>query len=193
MIVLGVLVLVAVVSVVTYTNLAHVSLQFGRRATPARPVRRPLVELALAGPEVQDALGLSSSVVLKSSTRLCDIPGSIECFQDEYGSAAGDQVALLLARFTSLGDAVDFGLRMKYEVDGDQQAAEILVRLTPESFRWLDRTEGRSGSVYYGGANAGSIGMYVTWQPVNALSDDEAALKFSSLLDAQFAKIESVP
>jgi hypothetical protein len=82
-IVLGALLLVAVVSVITYTNLAHVSLHFGGRATPARTVRRPLVELALAGPEIQDALGISSTLVLKSSTRLCEVPESSECLQAE--------------------------------------------------------------------------------------------------------------
>ena len=116
-IVLAALVVIAVVSIGTYTNLAHVSLQLGRRATPAKAMRRPLVELALAAPEIQDALGISDSLVLESSTRLCDVPQSIECFQANYRGAAGDQVTLQLARFTSLTDAVDFGLRMKYQLD----------------------------------------------------------------------------
>ena len=71
-VVLAALVLVAVVSIVTYTNLAHVALHLGRRATPAPAARRPLVELALPAPEIQNALGISSPLALKSSTRLCD-------------------------------------------------------------------------------------------------------------------------
>jgi hypothetical protein len=102
-------------------------------------------------------------------------------------------VGLLLARFTSLDDAVDFGLRTKYQLDAQETATEILVRVTPESFRWMDRTDGTGSPAYYGGANAGSIGMYVTWQPVGALSDDDAALMFSSLLDGQRHQLESGP
>ena len=192
-IVLGVLVLAAAISVITYTNVAHLSLQFGGRATPAPAGRRPLVELALAGPEIQDDLGSSSPLVLNSSTRLCEIPRSIECFQAAYGSAGGDQVVLLLSRFTNLDDAVDFGLRMKYQLDEEQKGTEILVRVTPEDFRWLERADNRGITTYHGGGNEGGIAIYVTWQPVRALSDDNAALLFSSLLGAQLKKFDSAP
>jgi hypothetical protein len=188
-VVLAALVLVAVASVLTYANLAHVSLRFGRRATPQPAARRPLVELALAAPQIQEALGVSNSLVLESSTRLCEVPQSIECFQANYRSAAGDHVTLLLARFTSLDDAVDFGLRMKYQMDQQETGTEILVRATPENFRWLDRTEETGKPAYHGGANQGSIAMYVAWQPIGALSDDDAALMFSNLLDEQLKMI----
>ena len=165
------------------------SLQFRRRATPAREAREPLVELALAGPEIQDALGISSSVVLGSSTRLRDISHPVECFQAEYGSCAGDRVGLLLSRCTSADDAVDFGLRMKSQLEEDQKGTEILVRLTPQKFRWLDRSGASGIRMYHGGANEGSIAMDLTWQPTRMLSDDQAALALSDLLDAQFKKI----
>jgi hypothetical protein len=192
-IVLAALALVAIVSVVTYMDLSRGSLRLRGSANPAQPAHRPLVELALAAPEIQDALGLSDSLVIASSTRLCEVPQSIECFQANYVSAAGDQVTLLLARLTSLDDAVDFGLRMKYQLDQEETATEILVRATPENFRWLDKIDVAGNPSYGGGANQGSIAIYVKWQPASAVSDDDAALMFSSLLDVQLKKIESGP